>query len=140
MLIPTWKACETGEIPDLTEVRSLLRRGKATSAPRVGYWLEAVVQGGADTSFSRYAIFEEGLVKCACCGEIVEDSIWQHLSYFCRTILDDGDLYDHEIVMKGQADLSEGTNSGLRLRGLRPLVMPDPLASDYKHNNSWGHR
>ncbi len=65
-------ACDTGIIPDLTEVRALLRRGKNASDHRSTYWLDAVVQGGADTSFSRYATFEDGLVNCACCGEIVE--------------------------------------------------------------------
>ena len=69
------KACETGEVTDLTEVKLLLRRGKAANDHRLVYWLEAVVQGGADTSFSRYATFEEGLVKCACCGEVVEGNI-----------------------------------------------------------------
>ena len=56
------KACDTGEVPDLTEVRALLRRGNASKDYTMTYWLDAVVQGGADTSFSRHATFEEGLV------------------------------------------------------------------------------
>ena len=83
------KACHTGEVPDLTEVKLLLRRGKAAKDLGRVYWLEAAVQGGVDTSFSRYAIFEEGLVTCSCCGDVVEGSIWEHLSYFCRVILED---------------------------------------------------
>ena len=50
----------------MTEVKLLLRRGKAAKDHRRVYWLEAVVQGGADISFSRYATYEEGLVTCAC--------------------------------------------------------------------------
>ena len=132
------KACDTGEVPDLTEVRALLKRGKAASDHRFVYWLVAVVQGGADTSFSRYASFGEGLVKCACCGEIVEGNIWEHLSYFCRVTLEDDDLIDAEIIMRGQEDLRAGSRQSLWLRGLRPLVVGDPLASTYSYYNSWG--
>ena len=132
------KACDSGEIPDLTEVRALMKRGKAANDHRSVYWLDAVVQGGADTSFSRYAIFEEGLVKCSCCGEIVEDSIWQHLCYFCQAQLDDSNLQDPEVVSRGQDDLGNGTRYSLWLRGLRPLDMPDPLTADYMFTNSWG--
>ena len=114
------KACKTGEVPDLTEVKLLLRRGKAANDHRLVYWLEAVVQGGADTSFSRYATFEEGLVKCACCGEVVEGNIWEHLSYFCRVILEDPHLSDLEIIMRGQEELKAGMRPSFWLRGLRP--------------------
>ena len=103
------------------------------------YWLDAVVQGGADTSFSRYATFEEGLVKCACCEEVVEGSIWEHLSYFCRVILEDPELIDIEVIMRGQEELRAGNRSSLWLRGLRPLNMVDPLASEYSFTNSWGN-
>ena len=36
------KACDTGEVPDLTEVKLILRRGKAAKDHRRVYWLEAV--------------------------------------------------------------------------------------------------
>ena len=78
-------ACDTGEVPDLTEVKLLLRRGKAAKDHRRVYWLEAVVQGGVDTSFSRYAIFEEGLVTCSCCGDVVEGSIWSTSAIFAES-------------------------------------------------------
>ena len=132
------KACDTGEVPDLTEVKLLLRRGKAAKDYRFIYWLEAVVQGGIDASFSRYAVFEEGLVTCSCCGEVVEGSIWAHLSYFCKTILEDADLIDEQVIIRGQADLRAGYRSSLWLRGLRPLDMVDPLGSECQYNNSWG--
>ena len=132
------KACDTGEVPDLTEVRALLRRGNASKDYRMTYWLDAVVQGGADTSFSRYATFEEGLVKCACCEEVVEGSVWEHLRYFCKTTLEDPELIDIEVIMRGQEELRAGNRSSLWLRGLRPLNMVDPLSSEYVFTNSWG--
>ena len=98
-----------------------------------------VVQGGADTSFSRFAIFAEGLVTCACCGEVVEGSIWDHLSYFCRVTLENPDLIDEEVIMRGQAELRVDSRSSLWLRGLRPLDMVDPLGSEYVFTNSWGN-
>ena len=120
----------------MTEVKLLLWRGKAAKDYRLVYWLEAVVQGGIDTSFSRYAIFEEGLVTCSCCGDVVGGSIWEHLSYFLRVILEDPELIDEQVIIRGQADLRAGLHSSLWLRGLRPLDMVEPLTSEYMFTNS----
>ena len=99
------KAYDTVEVPVLTEVTLLLRRGKSAKDHRLVYWLEAVVQGGIDTSISRYAIFEEGIVTCSCCGDVVEGSIWERLSYFCRVSLEDLEFIDEQVIIRGQADL-----------------------------------
>ena len=132
------KACDLGETPDLTEIGSFIKQAKATCNHRHLSWVDAVAQGGADTSFSRCAVFEEGLVKCSRCAEIVEGDIWQHLSYFCRDTLEDASLEDFETVARAQAELALGIRPALCLRGLRPLDMLDPLDTDYDFTNSWG--
>ena len=45
------RACDDGEVPDLTEIRALLRKGKKADDYRSLYWIDAVVQGAADTLF-----------------------------------------------------------------------------------------
>ena len=56
------KACDDGEVPDLTKVRRLMGRGKKAKDHRHTYWLDSVVQGALDTAFCKFAVFDEGLV------------------------------------------------------------------------------
>ena len=56
------KACDDGEVPDLTEVRRLMRRGRKAKDHRQTYWLDSVAQGALDAAFCKFAVFDEGLV------------------------------------------------------------------------------
>ena len=83
------RACDDGEAPDISEVRALLRKGKKASDYRSLYWIDAIVQGAADTLFSRLAVLDEGLVKCACCGAFLERGRLGASCYFYRATLED---------------------------------------------------